>query len=226
MTAAFPAMVNRPSLIEYGKYRFLIMDAPTDANLPAYIDILKKKHAVALVRACEPTYRVDPVKAAGIRVLDLPFDDGDPPPEHMLTQWLQLVHDEFGAADAGKPERAASEKPLQHPPHHSSTAAVLSPPSAPSASASSSTHAHIDMAHSESKESLNKKTIGVHCVAGLGRAPVLVAVALIEAGLQPFEAIAFIRKKRRGAINARQLKYLEGYKPRKKNRDGGSCVVC
>ena len=77
MTASFPAMVNRPSLIEYRQYRFLIMDAPTDANLPAYIDILRRKHTVALVRACEPTYKSEPVKQAGIRVMDLPFDDGD-----------------------------------------------------------------------------------------------------------------------------------------------------
>ena len=222
MTASFPAMVNRPSLIEYKQYRFLIMDAPTDANLPAYVDILKKKHAVALVRACEPTYKSDLVKAAGIRVMDLPFDDGDPPPEHMLSQWLQLVAEEFGASDAkaekdwgeSKQKEREKDKGITH--------------STSSSSTQSSGSVHVDLQHSESKEAISsKKTIGVHCVAGLGRAPVLVAVALIEAGLQPFEAIQFIRKKRRGAINARQLKYLEGYKPRKNLKGGnGGCVIC
>jgi len=58
--------------------------------------------------------------------------------------------------------------------------------------------------------------VGVHCVAGLGRAPVLVAIALIEMGLYYDEAISQIREKRKGAINAKQLKYLKTYKPKKK----------
>ncbi|KAJ3321264.1 Protein tyrosine phosphatase type IVA 1 [Boothiomyces sp. JEL0866] len=75
-----------------------------------------------------------------------------------------------------------------------------------------------------SKEIIQDKTvtvvdhspvIAVHCVAGLGRAPVLVAVALIEAGFAPLDAIDFIRKCRRGAFNAHQLKYLiDTYKKR------------
>lgn len=65
-------------------------------------------------------------------------------------------------------------------------------------------------------------TLAVHCVAGLGRAPVLVAVALVEYGMEPLDAIAFIRKKRRGAINNRQLKFLEKYQRRK---TAGCCIV-
>ncbi|KAJ1998807.1 hypothetical protein GGI04_004840, partial [Coemansia thaxteri] len=52
------------------------------------------------------------------------------------------------------------------------------------------------------------KTIAVHCVAGLGRAPVLVAVALIEKGKDPLDAIEHVRLKRRGAFNNRQITYL------------------
>uniref|UniRef100_A0A7S4IMA3 protein-tyrosine-phosphatase n=1 Tax=Vannella robusta TaxID=1487602 RepID=A0A7S4IMA3_9EUKA len=55
-------------------------------------------------------------------------------------------------------------------------------------------------------------TIGIHCVAGLGRAPVLVAIALIESGMAPAEAVEFIRKRRRGAINTNQLRWLRQYK--------------
>jgi protein tyrosine phosphatase type 4A len=53
----------------------------------------------------------------------------------------------------------------------------------------------------------------VHCVAGLGRAPALVAIALIELGMQPLDAVEYIRSKRRGAFNKPQINYLDAYKP-------------
>lgn len=58
-------------------------------------------------------------------------------------------------------------------------------------------------------------SIAVHCVAGLGRAPVMVALALIEGGMSPEDAVLFIRKHRKGAINSKQLDFLQLYKPRK-----------
>lgn len=70
-------------------------------------------------------------------------------------------------------------------------------------------------------ESKTDPTIAVHCVAGLGRAPVLVAVSLIEAGMQPLESVDFVRQHRRGAINTRQLTYLQGYERRAK----GCCCI-
>ncbi len=69
-------------------------------------------------------------------------------------------------------------------------------------------------------------TIAVHCVAGLGRAPVLVAIALIEfAKMEPVDAATFIRKHRRGAINNIQLDWLERYKRRYKTAGGGGCCI-
>ena len=47
------------------------------------------------------------------------------------------------------------------------------------------------------------------------RAPVLVATALIELGMKYEDAVDLIRKKRRGAINAKQLEFLSKYKRRK-----------
>ncbi|KAM3929249.1 protein tyrosine phosphatase type IVA 1-like [Leptodactylus fuscus] len=60
--------------------------------------------------------------------------------------------------------------------------------------------------------------IAVHCVAGLGRAPVLVALALIECGMKYEDAVQFIRQKRHGAFNSKQLLYLEKYRPKMRLR--------
>lgn len=56
------------------------------------------------------------------------------------------------------------------------------------------------------------------------RAPVLVAIAMIEYGLDPISAVTFIRERRRGAINAVQLNYLTEYKPIRK-KYGVKCVI-
>ncbi|XP_033109075.1 protein tyrosine phosphatase type IVA 1-like isoform X1 [Anneissia japonica] len=68
--------------------------------------------------------------------------------------------------------------------------------------------------------------IAVHCVAGLGRAPVLVALALMEAGMSYSDAVQLIRQKRRGAINARQLDFLEKYRSKKRLKmNGEKCCI-
>jgi protein tyrosine phosphatase type 4A len=135
----------------------------------AYIKEFKAHGVTDLVRACECGYSSDRILKSGVRVHDMPFPDGDPPPDAVITAWLALCAEVFAK---GNP---------------------------------------------------NKRAIAVHCVAGLGRAPVLVAIALIEDGLEPLDAVTRIRAKRRGAINARQLHYLEhAYKRRSK---GGKCAV-
>ncbi|CAF4913587.1 unnamed protein product, partial [Rotaria magnacalcarata] len=53
--------------------------------------------------------------------------------------------------------------------------------------------------------------IAVHCVHGLGRSPVLVAMALREAGMTRQESIDFVRSHRRGSFNVRQLEFLQNY---------------
>lgn len=163
-------VINKPSYIESAnkKYRFVIMDAPSDENIVNYIEVLKKRSVSALVRACEPKYDTAPVTDAGIIHLDLPFLDGEPPPDKIIDRWLDLVDNEFSGKN-GK-----------------------------------------------------TNTIAVHCVAGLGRAPLLVAIALVEGGMEPIDAVNFIRKRRRGAINSKQLKWIESYKCR---RARSCCIV-
>ena len=55
----------------------------------------------------------------------------------------------------------------------------------------------------------------VHCLAGLGRSPLLVAISLIENKMNQYDAIEYIRCKRPGSINSIQLKWLRKYKPTK-----------
>ncbi len=73
--------VASPFLRSHEK-RFVIHDAPTDSNLLGYLEFDRRKKVVALVRACEPTYDKAPLEEAGIRVTEMPFQDGSPPPEH------------------------------------------------------------------------------------------------------------------------------------------------
>ncbi|KAJ3349491.1 Protein tyrosine phosphatase type IVA 1 [Allomyces javanicus] len=58
-------------------------------------------------------------------------------------------------------------------------------------------------------------TIAVHCVSGIGRAPLLVALAYVESGVDSLEAIAAVRAQRRGAFNTTQVRFLADYKGRK-----------
>lgn len=138
--------------------------------MEAYIKEFKAHEVTDLVRCCECAYSSDRILKSGVRVHDMPFPDGDPPPDSVITSWLSLCNKTFAK---GNPE------------HHS---------------------------------------IAVHCIAGLGRAPVLVALALIEAGMEPLEAITAIRAKRRGAINARQLHYLE-HSYKRRSKAGKCCIV-
>mmetsp|Transcript_127296 Transcript_127296/g.360220 ORF Transcript_127296/g.360220 Transcript_127296/m.360220 type:complete len:165 (+) Transcript_127296:118-612(+) len=59
--------------------------------------------------------------------------------------------------------------------------------------------------------------VAVHCGAGLGRAPVMAAVALIEMkGMDPVDVVEKIRATNKGAINVIQFRFLQAYKRRSK----------
>lgn len=135
--------MNRPAPVEisYENMRFLITHNPTNATLNKFTEELKKYGVTTLVRVCDATYDKAPVEKEGIHVLDWPFDDGAPPPNQIVDDWLNLLKTKF------------REEP--------------------------------------------GCCVAVHCVAGLGRAPVLVALALIECGMKYEDAVQFIRQKRR-----------------------------
>ncbi|KAJ3299849.1 Protein tyrosine phosphatase type IVA 1 [Borealophlyctis nickersoniae] len=173
---AFQRLPNPPALVEYKGMRFLIFDAPSDRTIDLYLKEMEKYNLTDVVRVCDPTYDKAHLEAKGITVHDWPFPDGDPPPNTIVAEWLNLVESRFGPF---KEKNGANVPPKD-------------------------------------------QAIGVHCVAGLGRAPILVAMALIEAGMAPLDSVIFVRERRRGAINARQLKYIETYKRRNKDK---SCVI-
>ncbi|XP_049596368.1 protein tyrosine phosphatase type IVA 2 isoform X2 [Syngnathus scovelli] len=162
-----------PVEISYDNLRFLITHNPTNAQLGRFIEDLKAYGANTLVRVCAATYDKAPVEQEGIRVLDMPFEDGSSPPDQVVDDWLSLLQSKF------RDEPGCC--------------------------------------------------VAVHCVAGLGRAPVLVAIALIECGMAYEDAVHFIRLKRRGAFNSKQLLFLENYKPklrlRSKDANGQSCTI-
>merc|ERR1712129_214020 len=84
---------------------------------------------------CEPTYSEEALIAAKMNVKDLPFPDGHPPSDDIITQWLEVVNDE---------------------------------------------------------NCRRNRPVSVHCVAGLGRAPVLVAIAVIASFYKQLSFIFFI----------------------------------
>ncbi|KAJ9082482.1 hypothetical protein DSO57_1004049 [Entomophthora muscae] len=79
----------------------------------------------------------------------------------------------------------------------------------------------IQKAFHSGEDTETKNTIGIHCVAGLGRAPVLVAIALIEQGMSSLDSVQFIRERRRGAINNKQIEYIEAYRRQAR----GKCTI-
>jgi len=66
LTGTMSALTTKPSIIEAGKCRFMIMDAPNDTNLPLYLKECKKQNVAHIVRIADPTYSKDAVEKAGI----------------------------------------------------------------------------------------------------------------------------------------------------------------
>mmetsp|Transcript_26111 Transcript_26111/g.59454 ORF Transcript_26111/g.59454 Transcript_26111/m.59454 type:complete len:171 (-) Transcript_26111:30-542(-) len=155
-------------LVEHGKFKIIIMDAPSDANAAGYVKELKTFGVTDVVRTCEPTYSTERFEKEGIRVHEMTFPDGGPPPDDIIQRWNELIRQRYRCKDTGG-------------------------------------------------------MVAVHCGAGLGRAPVMAAVAFIEmTAMDPMDVIEKIRERQKGAINARQLKFLQTYK-RTTSSGGGRC---
>ena len=221
-TPTHSPLLNRPTYLEHSTYRFIILDAPTPSNLPSYLALFQRRHVTAIARACEPTYDSRQLTASGIRVLDVPFPDGAAPSEDIICRWMALVTEVFGPPvkggggggkkiiGSGDEEKRAAEEGVPVVASFSAISTLGAPPPSP---LSPSAHVVPSSPRGSHSHHSHGPVIGVHCVAGLGRAPVLVCIALMHSGLSAHEAVALVRKKRRGAINAKQLEFLEAYRP-------------
>ncbi|KAI8614594.1 protein-tyrosine phosphatase-like protein, partial [Chytriomyces sp. MP71] len=54
----------------------------------------------------------------------------------------------------------------------------------------------------------SRATVAVHCVSGIGRAPLFALIPLVDAGMEVTEAVEYIRQRRRGAFNKVQLAWI------------------
>lgn len=62
------SLINKPSIIEWGPLRLLIMDAPKESNLHLYLKQCKKVNVLHIVRINEPTYSREEVEKSGIQL--------------------------------------------------------------------------------------------------------------------------------------------------------------
>lgn len=160
------SVFDKPTIITYKKQKYIISTTPSNDTISDYVSFLTSHNVSLLIRTCEPTYDITPIKAAGIKCVDLQFLDGQYPPKNIIDSWRGLIMKE------------RSKNPYA--------------------------------------------VICVHCISGYGRAPTLVAASLIDDGMDNFDAVLYIRKKRPGAINSVQLTWLENYKTEKES----PCIVC
>ena len=95
-------LATPPALITWRHLKFLVMDAPSESNLPIYIEEMLRNNVKALVRVCEPTYNRAAVEAAGINLYDWIFPDGEGPPDLIISEWLDLVKKTFSTNEESK----------------------------------------------------------------------------------------------------------------------------
>ncbi len=117
---------------------------------------------------------------------EMQFPDGQLPSKEIIKKWLSLVDDFFSEQYNGG--QSAANVPV-------SVETKAGAPDQASEKVSSGKKKSGDQAKAD------ERRIGVHCLAGLGRAPFLVAIALVNNGCSPSNAIDLIRKNRPGAFN-------------------------
>lgn len=83
------------SLVEYKGMRFLIHDMPVESNIKNYLQEYKKYNVTHLVRVCACGYPTEVFEKNNVKMVDLPFNDGTPPPSSVIANWLNLIDSVF-----------------------------------------------------------------------------------------------------------------------------------
>ncbi|XP_063721456.1 PRL-1 phosphatase-like [Symsagittifera roscoffensis] len=205
------------------QFKFLILMMPTDTSVPFFIQELNKHNCKCVVRVCESRYSLEPFKQANIQVIDLPYQDGSAPSPEVINTWIELLQGKRAELQREKKEQKEEGGKGSTPTSSNANSALTENNNHLNKhnSAGSSSPSGSDKEKEKDKDGKGGKEkepvcVAIHCVAGLGRAPVLVAVALMECGMKSLEVVEQIRAKRRGAINQTQLDFLTNYKSKKR----------
>ncbi|XP_075149690.1 protein-tyrosine phosphatase 4A family member PRL-1 isoform X2 [Haematobia irritans] len=198
-----------PALIEFKGMKFLITDRPSDVTIHHYIMELKKNNVNTVVRVCEPSYNTEELEAQGITVKDLAFEDGTFPPQNVVDEWFEILKQNFSKKSSSS--RASFMRSKRFSFRHKSHKTADSNTNTNTTTSPTTTTTYNTINNLQYQNLNNTKItddtdttcryqqnpeacVAVHCVAGLGRAPVLVALALIELGLKYEAAVEMIRE--------------------------------
>jgi protein tyrosine phosphatase type IVA len=186
---------------------FLITDAPsnTKESLDSYLSLLNSHNITTLVRICNPdAYDATILKNGGIDVIEMYVEDGKTAGKEIVKQWRELVSSHSSSDSTTNSKRSSVQTPIREFKSSRTSQRMSKPPDARLSTTSTK----------------DTRTIGIHCISGIGRAPMFVCMSLIDCGMDRLDAVNFIRTKRRGAINKIQLDWLmdakNGFKSIKK----------
>ncbi|XP_004371459.3 protein tyrosine phosphatase type IVA 1-like isoform X2 [Trichechus manatus latirostris] len=84
-----------PVDVTYKNMRFLITRNPTNVTLNKFIKKFRKYGVTTIVRVCEATYDTALGEKEDSHVLDWLLDDGAPPSNQIVGDWLSLVKIKF-----------------------------------------------------------------------------------------------------------------------------------
>lgn len=177
---------------------------------------LQKHNVSTVVRVCEPSYKKDVLEGAGIEVRDLAYEDGTFPPPNIVDEWFEVLKQKWVLMETDGNcwcwwfwwffQIQRESRWL----------------------CGSSLRGWVGSGARPRGAGFNRVGTQVRRRCRVDKRVSCASAALIDGELNFFPCFFHCRK-RRGAINAKQLSYLEKYRPksRLKHRNGhkNSCCV-